>query len=112
MTTKYILYISSIILWLSNFTICNYFYHDDVSNWWNLKMAIYNICIVLILFALRYKESIKFKLIINIGIGFILSSVIDRIFFGITDFLNKDYLMIVLTIVFSVYDYNKEKYGK
>ena len=99
----------SIVLWLSNYALCQYFYADDVDNWWKLKCAIYNICIVLILIALRQGSNIKLKLIINIGIGFVLSSVIDRLVFGITDFVDKDYLMIALTIAFSIYDYKKEK---
>lgn len=98
------LIILAIFLFIGNYEICCLVYPDDIYKWWGLKQNIYNI-IIAICFYLSCNETDKkiVKFILNIGIGFVVSNCIDRIFFNVNYFTFSDYFMIIITILTSYY---------
>tara|TARA_R110000796_G_C14191555_1_gene390569 strand:- start:69 stop:422 length:354 start_codon:yes stop_codon:yes gene_type:complete len=110
---KKTIYLISIILFLSNYQICDFFYYNneikDIQKWWGLRSNITSITIMLVFYASLIDSKGVLKLILSIGVGFCFSDVIDRIFFSILDFNYKDTLMIILTICISLYKYLDER---
>lgn len=49
------------------------------------------------------------RFIINIGIGFCLSSLIDKVFFNVFEFRENDIIMIILTFCFAIIEFLNNK---
>lgn len=101
-----------LILFLSNYYICEYFYSNDITKWWQLKTNIYAIIIALafILSGINARGICKFFL--NLGVGFTVSNVIDRLYFDVTITTKEDVIMICITIITSIITFkNSPKYA-
>tara|TARA_R110000851_G_scaffold3175_1_gene12924 strand:+ start:237 stop:602 length:366 start_codon:yes stop_codon:yes gene_type:complete len=116
-SVKPIIIILAIILFVSNYSICSYFfYNEEVKNikeWWYLKSDIYSIIIMILLFALDIGSKKWLKFIISIGLGLTISSVADRLFFNTRVFDKSDIYMILITVAFATYNliYARDKQG-
>ena len=110
---KKMLFIISIILFVSSYKICDFFYYNDdvkdLNKWWDLKSNIYAVIMSLIFYASSIKSKGFLKFILNIGVGFAISNVIDKIFFNVLVFNENDIIMIILTVCFSVLNYLKDR---
>ena len=106
-SSRLVLSLGILLLYLLNFHICEYFYPDDVKAWWSLKLNIYAIIIALaFLLASLYARGIC-KFFLNLGVGFTVSSVIDRWYFDITQYTEVDVIMVIVTIMIAYIDYKK-----
>jgi len=101
---KYVIPIISFILFVGNYQICEYFYPNNIKEWWHLKVDIYSIIIALLFIysSLFVKRWIRF--LFDIFVGLTVSNVIDRIVFNVRDFKWNDILMIAITFVFAFYN--------
>jgi len=101
-------------LFVTNYGICQYLYPamDDLScdKWWETNSCIYGITIALLLLASTLKERGVLRFILDIGAGFAVSNVIDRMYFNTTQFNKSDYIMIAMTILIAVLDYKKDEH--
>ena len=112
---KIFLVFLGIFLFVGNYSICDYFYYNDevkdIKAWWGLKSNIYAIILALVL--LSYSLGLKnryLRFILEIGVGFSVSNVIDKVFFDVINFTKSDVIMIVIT--FGVAIYNFKRYGR
>lgn len=109
---KKILYILAILLFVSSYSICDYFYYNDdikdIGKWWGLKSNIYAIIIALTFYASSINVKGVSRLVLNIGVGMALSNVIDKCFFNVLDFNYNDIIMVMLTVLLSTLNYLKE----
>jgi len=96
--------IIAVVLFFSNYTICEIFYKNDLEKWWGLKQNIYNVIIAICFYLAKNKPQGLLKFVLDVGIGFCVSNCIDRIFFDIKTFTREDVFMIVLTLLISYYD--------
>lgn len=109
------LIVLAIILFISNYSICDYFYYNeevkDIKSWWYLKCDIYGIIIMLLLFALDIGSRKWLKFIISIGLGLTISNVLDRLFFDTRVFNSSDIYMILVTVAFATFNlvYGKQQ---
>lgn len=109
------LIILAIILFISNYSLCDYFYYNeevkDIKSWWYLKCDIYGIIIMLLLFALDIGSRRWLKFIISIGLGLTISNVLDRLFFDTRVFNSSDIYMILITVAFATFNlfYGKQQ---
>lgn len=96
-----------LLLYLLNYHICEYFYPNNVKAWWALKLNIYAIIVALafLLASLNARGICKFFL--NLGVGFAVSSVIDRMYFDITQYTKADIFMVIITVIVAYIDYKK-----
>ncbi len=114
---KIILTILTIILFVSNYAICNYFYptdsDSDVSGWWGLKSNLYAVIVALAFLSANIGAKGVVRFFFSVGVGFALSNVIDKVYFNVMEFTNSDIYMIITTILISSFDFYKHsKYRK
>ena len=113
---KKYLYILAILLFVLNYQICDFFYYNDeikdIKKWWGLKSNIYAVILMIVFYASLIDTKKWLKLILNIGLGFTISNVIDKVFFNVLVFTYNDILMIILTFCFAFLQYYKEKINK
>ena len=106
---KKIAYILAILLFVSNYEICNFFYYNEeiknVSKWWDLKSNIYAVILSLVFYASLINTKGIIRLILDIGFGFCIANLIDKIFFNVLVFNEKDILMIIITVCIAVINY-------
>jgi hypothetical protein len=109
---KIILFILAITLFVSSYSICDFFYYNDeikdIKKWWGLKSNIYAIIMMLVFLASKINTKGILKFILNICIGLCIANVIDKVFFNVLVFTESDFYMIALTFLFSLYDYIKD----
>jgi hypothetical protein len=106
-SSKPVLAFLILILFLGNYYICDYFYSDNIRKWWELKTNIYAIIIALafILSSINARGICRFFL--NLGVGFAISNVIDRLYFDVRTTTKEDIIMVILTILLATIDYKK-----
>ena len=114
---KKFLHILAILLFVSNYQICDYFYFVDgvldKKGWWGLKLNIYAVVLAIIFYASRIGSKGFLRFILNIGIGFTISNMIDKCYYNVLEFRYNDIIMIILTVCFSLYEYlNSKNYAK
>lgn len=102
---KIFLVIVSVILFVSNYQICEYFYPKDVEKWWGLKSNIYAVIVGLVFASASIGVKGVLRLVLNIGLGLAISNIIDKCYFNVLEFRYNDIIMIVLTISFSLHKY-------
>lgn len=102
---KIFLVIVSVILFVSNYQICEYFYPKDVEKWWGLKSNIYAVIVGLVFASASIGVKGALRLVLNIGLGLAISNIIDKCYFNVLEFRYNDIIMIVLTISFSLHKY-------
>jgi len=95
------------------YKICDFFYYNEqvknIQLWWGLKSQLYALIIALTFYASSIKKRGFIKFILNIGIGFAVSNLIDKAFFSVLEFNENDIIMIILTVCFSVLNYLKDR---
>ena len=110
---KIYLYLIAVILFVSSYQICDFFYYNDevknIQKWWGLRSIIYAFIMMLIFYASLINTKGFLKLILSISAGFCFSDVIDRVFFNSLEFDYKDIIMIILTICIALYNYLNER---
>ena len=102
---KLYLYVLAIILFVSNYHICNYYYYVDCAldrtGWWGLKSQIYAVIIATIFFASSIKTKGILLFFLSIGVGLSASNFIDKAFYDVLVFTKEDVVMIILTVCFA-----------
>ncbi len=110
---KFILSFLSVLLYYSGFWICKYihpkafgynFIQIEVDKFTDLRYSIYAIIFGLIFIRLKIIASSisKFEnFILCIGLGIVLSDLIDRFYFNITEYTKEDKIMLIITIIIS-----------
>jgi hypothetical protein len=114
---KKILIILAISLFIGNYHICNYFYpgnsQTDINNWWDLKSNIYAVIMMIVFLSAQIGTKGLLRFFLSIGVGFAISNVIDKCYFNVLEFTKADIYMIIITVLFSFYDWFKNsKYYK
>ena len=99
----------AVALFLLNYHICDLLYHEDVTKWYNLKMANYAIIISISMYIAKINQKRWIKFILNLGVGLSSANAVDRIIFNSTVFTYNDYIMIFLTLTFSIYEFYNER---
>lgn len=102
---KIFLVVASVVLFVFNYQICEYFYPKDVEKWWGLKSNIYAVIIGLVFASASIGVRGVLGLVFNIGLGLTISNIIDKCYFNVLEFRYNDIIMIVLTISFSLLKY-------
>lgn len=109
---KIILFLLAITLFVSSYSICDFFYYNDeikdIKKWWGLKSNIYAIIMMLVFYASLINTKGILKLVLNIWLGFCVANVVDKVYFNVLEFRYNDIFMIVITIGLSLYTYLKE----
>lgn len=115
---KLILTIFSVILFCSSFLICKSIYplafedNEQAIKFTDLRYALYAIFGIMcyIIAELKYDKYPKItKFVLDIGIGFCVSDIIDRFIFNIYTFQKEDIIMIFITISIATYYYFKKE---
>lgn len=106
---KIILNIVAILLFSLNYQICEFFYPEDISKWWALKMNMYAVIIALVFTAQSLDSKGWLRFVLYIGVGFAISSVIDKLFLDVRVFTVGDLLMIVVTVILASINFIKER---
>ena len=110
---KIVLAIVSILLFSFNYSICEFFYADNVKLWWDLKVNIYSVIFAMVLFSYSIGKKGWLKFVLYIGVGLAVSSMIDKIFLNVHKFTASDLLMIIGTFIFASIDLIRYRlYGK
>lgn len=95
----------TVLLFIGNYHICEFFYKDDISKWWNLRTALCAINFGLALYCSKMDMRDRLTLFfVNVGIGFSVSDIVDRLVYDITTFTKADILMIIITVMVSFYE--------
>lgn len=108
---KFILTLLALFLFVFNYQICEYFYpyKSQLKNWWTLKVNIYAVIMMLIFLSQSLGNKGWLKFILYIGVGFTMSSVIDKVFFDVRVFTVSDLLMILTTLIFASINLIKDR---
>ncbi len=103
---KIFLTITAILLFVFNYQICEYFYplKPQLKSWWTLKVNIYAVIMMLIFLSQSLGSKKWLRFFLEIGVGFSISSVIDKLYFSVHDFTNSDIYMILITVAFATYN--------
>tara|TARA_R110000803_G_scaffold79762_1_gene145486 strand:- start:181 stop:534 length:354 start_codon:yes stop_codon:yes gene_type:complete len=110
---KTVVYLVSVVLFISNYSICDYFYPDNtqeaIDGWWYMKSNIHAIVIALVFIASSINSIGVLRFILDVGVGFTISNVVDRLYFNTTEFNRADIVMIAITFIIASIDYKKDK---
>lgn len=106
---RIILNIIAILLFVLNYQICEFFYPEDIKQWWALKVNLYAVIIALVFYSASINTKGWVKFVLYIGVGFSISSVIDKVFLDVRVFTSMDLLMIVITFIFASINLIKER---
>lgn len=92
----------AILLFMGNYSICDYFYYNDVVAWWGLKQNIYNAIIFIFCFlAFHNVNQLLPKTILCFGLMICFANIVDRLFFDIKTFEPNDMAMLAFALIFS-----------
>lgn len=103
------LFFTSILLFVFSYDICEYFFSEDIDKWWSTKCNIYSIIIALLFVASSIDKRGVLRFVLDIGVGFTVSNVVDRLYFNTTQFTKADIIMIIATFLFAIIDYKKDE---
>jgi len=114
---KITLIIAAIVLFVSNYEICDYFYPTmskaDLRGWWYLKSNIYAVIVALVFLSSSIGTRGILRFFLDVGIGFAVANVIDKVYFNVREFTDSDIIMIIVVILISAFDaYKNSKYKK
>lgn len=109
---KITLFLLALILFVSNYKICDYFYYNeeikDIKLWWGLKSNIYAIIVALLFLGSSLGQKGWIRFILEVGVGFAISNVIDKVWYNVLEFTTSDIYMIIITISVASYNYYKD----
>ena len=89
--------ISLVFLYFANYHICNLLHHDNVVKFWDLKVSIYCLIIILALKYNRYIKGIK-GLIESVFMAIVINNIIVHYLFGENDYSYSDLIVVPLII--------------
>lgn len=75
----------------------------DMVLWYKVKQIIYNVCIGVAFFIAGYQSKDWAKFILHIGLGIVVSDIIDRVFFDVTTWNNYDILLLAINLIVCSY---------
>tara|TARA_R110000737_G_scaffold232901_1_gene246245 strand:- start:614 stop:955 length:342 start_codon:yes stop_codon:yes gene_type:complete len=105
---KNIAYILAMLLFVSSYFICDLFYYNEyvknLEKWWDLKVDLYAIILVLICYGSSIGSKKYTRLILDIFLGVCIANLIDKVFFNVLEFNKNDIIMIIITVCLSVLD--------
>ncbi len=110
--SKFLLSIIAVLLFCFNYQICEFFYSNSLNNWWDLRTNIYAILFAVALTIARYDSKGWIRFVLNVGIGFSVSDVIDRVYFDITVFTQADIYMIIATLLMASIEFYVKRNDK
>lgn len=86
-----------VFLYFANYHICNLAHHSDVARFWDLKVSIY--CVIIIL-ALKYNAYLKGRLglVESVFISIVINNIIVNYFFGERHYSYSDLIVIPMII--------------
>lgn len=87
------------LFYYSSFFICEYFYAEDLINWYNLKHAIYEIQISLLLFVISFRFKRFLRLVLQFVSGLIFNDFLDRLFFDSRTFETNDFIILSILLM-------------
>lgn len=101
----------TLLLFGTKYWICQYFYSDDLVNWWRLRVALdtfnYALC-----FFIAYKFSKGFvRDVFMVGMVFCGGDILDRYLFSINEFNLNDILLIAFAVIYLFPSYAREVKG-
>ena len=106
---KIILLVIAISLFVLNYDICDYFYYNeevkDLNKWWGLKSNIYALILALVFQSYSIDSKGLLRFFLQIGTGFTLSNLVDKVYFNVVEFQANDVIMIIMVFIFSFIDY-------
>ena len=108
----------AVTLFLSVYSVCNYYYPDDgtkesTRNWWHLKTDLYLLLVAVWIFIAslpkQKEKSIRTiqRIITAIGVGYGIANFIDRRFLHDREFGWNDFTIILVMVFISALDLNK-----
>lgn len=106
---SFILPLVTVLLFPANYWICEYLYSDDLNNWWILRTNLSALNFMLALYCIKLEKTLFINFLVNIGLGFSVSDVIDRWLFDTNQFTKSDILMITLTLIICYIEYYVRK---
>jgi len=106
---RILLYTISIVLFAFSYEICDYLYFDDIDAWWDTKCNMYAIITSIVFIASSIGKKGILRFVLDIGVGFTVSNVVDRLYFNTTQFTKADIIMIIATFLFAIIDYKKDE---
>ena len=96
------------LLFVSSYFICDLFHYNEyvknLEKWWDLKVDLYAIILVLICYGSSIGSKKYTRLILDIFLGVCIANLIDKVFFNVLEFNKNDIIMIVITVCLSVLD--------
>lgn len=101
-----IVLVLAMVLYLFNYTICEYFFKEDLKGWWFLKCDIHRVVIILISISFLINSKGVLKMILEIIIGVVFISVKNS---NPTTVTFTDVIILILTVLFAIYSYLKNK---
>ena len=103
---KFYLSLIIVVLFISNYQICELVYPNDLNKWWELRQNIYNVIIAISLYLAQSSTNNKnTQFILNMGIGIAIANCIDRIFFDINYFQINDIYTTLISLALSINKY-------
>ena len=111
-TLRTSLFLISILLFTSNYSICEFLYSKNIDKWWDLRLNINAIVISLVFLASSIGKKGVLRFVLDVGVGFTVSNVVDRLYFNTTQFTKADTIMIIATFLFATIDYKKDELRK
>jgi len=107
-----------VLLFYFGYDICNLKYPEYLLNkgehaeeWWTLRMNLYALLNGGLFYALTLKQVYPKweRFVLEIGVGITLSNMVDRWYFNINERTIADYIMIFITLVLAIIDFNRDK---
>ena len=110
---RIVLLVLAMVIIPLNYNICQFFYPlndaESIKMWWRLKENIYGITIAIILTSYTLTTKGVLRFVLDIGVGFTVSNVVDRLYFNTIEFTKADIIMIIATFLFAIIDYKKNE---
>lgn len=95
---KNILIIISLVLFVGNYQICEFFHSDSIDDWWNLRKNIYSIIFFNLTLVCFLSLKGTAKSLSCVFLIFCAGDLVDRLFFEIYTFVYSDYILILLSL--------------
>ncbi len=106
--------ILSIVLYVTGYDVCEYFYAEDLVEWGKLRDLLKGICILFLVLLNFLPRTILVKGVMISFWIYCASNLVDRLGYGITTFVNSDYGVHFIAVVAGIisYYYVKRRFNK
>lgn len=101
-----IIVLLSLLGYVFSYSICEYFFSQNIEMWYTLKYTTFSTIIALLVLSNKVEDDTlldcrKTNFLLNIYLGVIASDIIDRCFFT-TDLTSIDWIMLALNISINI----------